>query len=516
MDESIGNETRLLLGRHKHLIMNHPKGNPKSSVFVGTSLLLASLAPGQYVATLLQPSAMSYTQANGISGSSVVGKTIGMVSNQAVLWNGSGGSFVDLHPPEFLSSEMHGVSGSSQVGEGTPRGGSGLPQALLWNGSAAGVVNLNPPGFLTSCATGVSGDLQVGWGLNSSAREHGLVWQGTAASFADLNLAGSGTSRCLGVSGDSVVGAGSGTATGGEYHALLWRRRDARAGFDSFIDLNPAGFFGSKARGVSGISQVGSGAGPATDRRTHALLWKGSASSCVDLNPPGFTQTDAVAVSGDIQVGNGEGEATGGARHAILWRGTAASYVDLHASLSLLPMELVTSEATGVNERGEVVGFGVDREMRRYALKWSPPPPALVPESENEAVGYIGDWIENGGWKVKVHSVTSARSPFGRGGGFEVKLEFVNLKDKPMNFGASGLKLMQVYDENGLAVDYSRSSFPDLYKATAPGAGHTATIKFGLGAGDTRALGRASKLVLLFGQSGKNRFKNIRVVLNRG
>lgn len=132
----------------------------------------------------------------------------------------------------------------------------------------------------------------------------------------------------------------------------------------------------------------------------------------------------------------------------------------------------------------------------------------------NAAEGVIGDWVQNGGWRVKVHSVNPAKSPFGKGGGFEVKLEFRNLSNKSMNFGASGLRSMQVFDDNGLAMAYSVSSFQDLYKAAAPGNGYTNIVKFGLGAGDNRPVGKPSKILIIFGQSGKNRFKDIRIDLS--
>ena len=131
----------------------------------------------------------------------------------------------------------------------------------------------------------------------------------------------------------------------------------------------------------------------------------------------------------------------------------------------------------------------------------------------NAAEGVIGDWVQNGGWRVKVHSITPSKSPFGKGGGFDVNFEFRNLSGKPMNFGASGLKLMQVIEENGVALRYSVSSFKDLYKPAVQGNGFTNVIKFGLDAGDTRPLGKPSKLVIIFGQSGKNRFKDIRIDL---
>ena len=131
----------------------------------------------------------------------------------------------------------------------------------------------------------------------------------------------------------------------------------------------------------------------------------------------------------------------------------------------------------------------------------------------NAAEGTIGEWVQNQGWRVKVYSVTPCKSPFGKGGGFAVKFEFRNLSGKPMNFGASGLKGMQIFDQNGTALRYSVSSFKNLYKAAAPGGGYTDEILFGLDAGDTKPLTDPSKLLIIFGQSGKNHFRDIRIDL---
>jgi len=54
------------------------------------------------------------------------------------------------------------------------------------------------------------------------------------------------------------------------------------------IDLTPSGFDNSFAYGISGTQQVGGGSGSATGGNQHALLWSGSAASFVDLNPSGL------------------------------------------------------------------------------------------------------------------------------------------------------------------------------------------------------------------------------------
>jgi hypothetical protein len=50
---------------------------------------------------------------------------------------------IDLHPSGFTSSEALGVSGGQQVGFGESVEGGG-PHALLWTGSAGSVVDLHP------------------------------------------------------------------------------------------------------------------------------------------------------------------------------------------------------------------------------------------------------------------------------------------------------------------------------------------------------------------------------------
>jgi hypothetical protein len=102
-------------------------------------------------------------------------------------------------------------------------------------------------------------------------------------------------------------------------------------------------------------------------------LWNGTAASVVDLNPVGFYHSKAVGVSGASQVGYGVDPATGGAQHALLWNGTAASAIDLHPYLTGLGPAFVESYAQGIADNGTIVGWaqagGVD-----YAVLWTPIP----------------------------------------------------------------------------------------------------------------------------------------------
>src|SRR6266513_1924124 len=135
--------------------------------------------------------------------------------------------------------------------------------------------------------------------------------------------------------------------------ALGQSNPESQTGTPSFVavDLLPRGFTDSGAYGISGGQQVGDGSGQATLGHTHALLWRGHAVGVVDLTPAWFLATQAVGISGGQQVGCGSGLATQVQLHALLWRGSAASLVHLH------PSGFDSSQALGISG-GRQVGWG--------------------------------------------------------------------------------------------------------------------------------------------------------------
>src|SRR5262249_8396052 len=68
-------------------------------------------------------------------------------------------SFVDLTPDGYGTGEVHGISGSEQVGATFD---SFLGWACVWHGTAASFVNLNPDPELFSAATCTDGTHQYG------------------------------------------------------------------------------------------------------------------------------------------------------------------------------------------------------------------------------------------------------------------------------------------------------------------------------------------------------------------
>lgn len=159
-----------------------------------------------------------------------------------------------------------------------------------------------------------------------------------------------------GTAGNQQIGSGSGSATGGNTHALLWSGNES-----NYIDLNPSGYDGSSAYSTDGVHQVGIGY---QGSEQHAMLWSGSAAGAVDLNPANFGYSFAYGVDGNQQVGGGTGTSTGGGTHALLWNGTASSVVDLHPGG-------VYEESTAYRiHNGMIAGVGITNTLY-HAMTWS-------------------------------------------------------------------------------------------------------------------------------------------------
>lgn len=149
--------------------------------------------------------------------------------------------------------------------------------------------------------------------------------------------------------GISIVGSGSGSATGGNFHALYWSTPTSTA-----VDLNPAGYNSSQAHYLDGSQIVGE-AYNSGNSDGRAFLWNGNAQSAVDLQPPGFRFSTAYKAGNGWQVGAVWAEVG----HAYLWHGSASSAIDLNPSGSSGSQALFTD---GIQQLGSAT-FGHDHAM---------------------------------------------------------------------------------------------------------------------------------------------------------
>jgi hypothetical protein len=294
-----------------------------------------------------------------------------------------------LHPPEFRYSAALDTDGRRQVGHGNGPPTQFARHALLWQGDGASYIDLHPKGVWNdSVARAVAGDQQVG-NINNyfytayerAVVEHAALWRGSAASVVDLHPSGIGCQRSYANDTDGRTQVGYGyfptPANTAPYRALRWSGTAASA-----VTLHPPGYTHSFAEGVGGDEQVGYAFDAHGGGGTRALLWRGTASSVASLHPAGYAATSALATNGLMQVGFGSTPATEPLSHALLWSGTAESVRDLH---SLLPSEFArgSSAARDIDAEGNVVGLAQRPGGSTIAVLWRRisrvPTPASAP-----------------------------------------------------------------------------------------------------------------------------------------
>ena len=130
----------------------------------------------------LNPSGFGFSYANGISGDQVVGAAAVSASDprpsHAMLWDIAKRIVVDLSPtdlPGVTASAAYETNGVVQVGVGGDS--NGFSQALVWNGTAASAVNLTPPGYRDAAAYSVDPNGNVfGLATDASGTDYAIEW----------------------------------------------------------------------------------------------------------------------------------------------------------------------------------------------------------------------------------------------------------------------------------------------------------------------------------------------------
>ena len=326
-----------------------------------------ALAQTQYLAVDLGPA----SRANAISSGQQGGYTCcgPAVTRHALLWSGSASTILDLHPVSAAAGLESGINAMSPGQQGGFVSGGGA----VWSGTAASYVSVHPAGYVQSTVLGMADGQLVGVGnvidpaQPDTTIQHALLWSAASAgSVIDLHPGGGWRSSfAYAVSGGKQAGA---LMNSSSEHAVVWS-----GSAKSFIDLHSSKFISTVAYGILGGQQVGygymqlSGAHGSTIYVNHALLWSGSASTMVDLHPAGYSHSFARGLNVSKQVGYGY---TGSTYHALVWSGTAASVVDLH---SFVPATYPESDAFAIDVFGRIVGVVGDSVTNVWhAFVWVP------------------------------------------------------------------------------------------------------------------------------------------------
>jgi hypothetical protein len=193
--------------------------------------------------------------------------------------------------------------------------------AVVWNGTAGSAVDLHPTNLSNfnvrnqSEAFGTDGTHQVGYAIHDiTTASHAILWNGGPNSAVDLTPTSGG--RAYGVLGNQQVGESGGSAT-------LWTGTAASA-----VNLHPAaltaiGFTHSIAYGTNGTQQVGYAYGDdLLAFAARAILWEGSAGSYVDLHallPSDFTESKAYSIDAAGNVYGTAFHLPDSTNYAIVW-----------------------------------------------------------------------------------------------------------------------------------------------------------------------------------------------------
>jgi probable HAF family extracellular repeat protein len=215
------------------------------------------------------------------------------------------------------------------------------------------------PGFTSAQATGVNDAGVVSenqsFGVGRNKVTHAFRQSGSTRT--ELGTLGGTSSSTAGVDAAGQI-VGTAALASGEGHAVVWNGTTP-------TDLGTLGF-GSTGNAINSAGQVTGSTGTANFGPTHAFLW--TAGQMHDLGALAtFTRTNGLALnSSGTVVGQANAVSATVASHAFI--ATTSSITDLN---QLIPggSGWVLNAATGINDTGEITGYGtIGGEQRAFLL----------------------------------------------------------------------------------------------------------------------------------------------------
>lgn len=267
----------------------------------------------------------------------------------------------------ILLPSTNGMNDECEVraSDGTLRGGlsksySSPQRPVIWSVGAQPTIDLLPGGFLSGQVNGVDGSTQVGWAYQKVGQNYYLyaaMWLGSAQSY--VNLAPSASvyngSEAYGIRGSLIVGMANHWNTG-YAHPCMWTGPS-----HTFTDLFVASRMQFGYAYATDGTLVGGSVIYKNTSTYHATIWNGTAASALDLNPAGYTTSEIVGMIPGIQMGYVKRAGFG--EEAALWRGTTES-LHIIAPEGVISSKLYDSDGT------RFVGFVRSTGWASAAIWW--------------------------------------------------------------------------------------------------------------------------------------------------
>lgn len=175
------------------------------------------------------------------------------------------------------------------------------------------------------------------------------------------------------------------------------------------------------------------------------------------------------------------------------------------------PTAIVRSGKVFVSEDAlKASGASVVRSESGVSITFTP---AAGRNQVEAAEGKLGDWLNNGTWRVRVTKVEPAPNPFGKGPGFRATVEIRNLGNRAQSPFGTGMDKLQIIDSKGNTLAFQQASLKDFFKDIAPANGFTNEVLFGEPTNAFTEVGEPDKLLILFRATGGKTLGNFRVDL---